>query len=79
MRTTLNIDDAVLARLRERAERAGRSVGEIASDLLAVALDDDEQEAEPLLWESRPMGRPRVDYHDKDALWAALDDEREAG
>ena len=38
MRTTLNIDDDVLAAVKERARRESRSVGEVASDLLRRAL-----------------------------------------
>ena len=38
MRTTLNLDDDVLAVVRERARREGRSVGEVLSDLARQAL-----------------------------------------
>lgn len=38
MRTTLNLDDDVLAAVRERARREGRSVGEVLSDLARQAL-----------------------------------------
>lgn len=38
MRTTLSIDDDVLAAARERARREGRPIGEVISDLARQAL-----------------------------------------
>jgi hypothetical protein len=38
MRTTLSIDDDVLAAARERARRTGRPLGEVISDLARRAL-----------------------------------------
>lgn len=38
MRTTVNLDDDVLAVVRERARRERRSVGEVLSDLARQAL-----------------------------------------
>ena len=38
MRTTLNLDDDVLAVVRERARRERRSIGEVLSDLARQAL-----------------------------------------
>jgi plasmid stability protein len=38
MRTTINLDDDVLAVVRERARRERRSVGEVLSDLARQAL-----------------------------------------
>jgi len=38
MRTTLNIDDPVLAALKEHARRQGRTTSETASELLRRAL-----------------------------------------
>lgn len=38
MRTTLSIDDDVLAAARERARREGRSVGSVLSELARAAL-----------------------------------------
>ena len=38
MRTTLNLDDDVLAVVRERARRERRSVGEVLSELARQAL-----------------------------------------
>jgi hypothetical protein len=38
MRTTLSIDDDVLAAARERARREGRPLGDVISDLVRQAL-----------------------------------------
>lgn len=38
MRTTLSLDDDVLAAAKERARREGRSLGEVVSDLARQAL-----------------------------------------
>ncbi|MGI9118997.1 MAG: ribbon-helix-helix protein, CopG family [Acidimicrobiales bacterium] len=38
MRTTVNLDDDVLAAARERARREGRNLGEVISELVRAAL-----------------------------------------
>jgi acetyl-CoA carboxylase beta subunit len=74
MRTTIDIDDTVLAELRERRRREGRSLGQVASELLARALADTASDGrvEPLVWSSQSMGA-RVDLDDRDAVAAVLD------
>ncbi len=74
MRTTIDIDDTVLAELRERRRREGRSLGQVASELLARALADTASDGrvEPLVWSSQAMGA-RVDLDDRDAVAAVLD------
>lgn len=73
-RTTLDIDATVLRDLKRRQQREGKSLGRLASELLAVSLAQDAPATEPapLAWTTRTMG-PRVDLDDKDALHAALD------
>lgn len=75
-RTTLDIDDSILQELRVLRERQGRSIGKIASQLLAesLAARAKPNEAAPFVWHSQPMGA-RVDIADKDAVYAALDRE----
>jgi plasmid stability protein len=73
-RTTLNLDPAVLASLKARQRAEGKSLGALASELLAQALEADRADPAPLQWASHPMGTPRVDLEDKDALWAVLDE-----
>ena len=75
MRTTLDIDDPVLADLKRLQQREGKSLGRLASDLLAQALAD-ARSREPrhaeFSWTSRAMGA-RVDLADRDALLDAMD------
>lgn len=73
-RTTLDLDASVLRRLKERRRRTGRSIGQIASELLATALDEQaEAPRRELRWRTAPMGA-RVDLEDKEALRRALDE-----
>jgi hypothetical protein len=73
MRTTIDIDTVVLRELRERARREGKSVGRLASELLAVALYHEAPVvAAPLVWMSRPMGA-LADPDDPEAVRRAMD------
>lgn len=73
-RTTLDIDSSVLDQLRRRARAEQKSMGQVASERLAVALADPEHaDTAPFRWVSQDMGAPRVDLEDKDALWRLLD------
>lgn len=75
-RTTLDLDASVLRELKRRKRGSGRSIGQIASELLATAL---ERGAEPR--PAQPMGarwrtarmEARVDLEDKEAVRRALD------
>lgn len=72
-RTTLDIDASVLRRLRERQRREGKTLGQLASELLARALrESDSSAARELDWASRRMAA-RVDLADKEALRRALE------
>ncbi len=77
VRTTLDLDETVLAELRDRRRQEGRSLGQVASELLARALADTAapHATAPLEWSSQPMGA-RVDLGDREALNAALDADR---
>ncbi len=75
-RTTLDLDSSVLQQLRSRARSEHKSMGQLASERLAVALSEDTPpRSAPLRLPSRPMGKPKVDLRDKDAVWRALDGE----
>lgn len=75
-RTTLDLDASILHELRRRGSRERKSMGQVASELLARALADTSDAAPPegLAWISRDLGRPRVDLEDKEALRDALDE-----
>lgn len=74
MRTTLDIDAPVLADLKRLKEREGKSLGRLASDLLAKALAEHRQprSAARSRWHSQPMGL-KIDILDKEALYEILD------
>jgi hypothetical protein len=75
-RTTFDLDATVLADLRRRAAAEKKSMGQVASELLAGSLRDvDPIEARPLQWASKDMGAFKVDIEDKEALWNLLDRE----
>ncbi len=76
-RTTLDLDASVLEQLRDRAASEHKSMGQVASERLALGLRRDApKELTPLQWPSMRMGRPTVDLEDKDALWGVLDRRR---
>jgi hypothetical protein len=76
-RTTLDLDASVLEQLRRRAASERKSMGQVASERLAVGLEKSApKELSRLRWPSRRMGKPEVDLEDKDALWKALDEQR---
>jgi hypothetical protein len=76
-RTTLNLDGPVLADLKRLQRKEGKSLGDLASELLASAIASRKSStatAPAFRWTSRPMGA-LIDLEDKEALFAALDKE----
>lgn len=74
-RTTLDLDPAVLRELKRRKRESGRSIGQLASELLASALrrpTPSSAAAPGVTWRSARMGA-RVDLEDKEALRRVLD------
>lgn len=74
-RTTLDLDASVLRELRRRGQRQRKSMGVVASELLAGALADSEPAPREtdFRWTTADLGTPLVDLEDKDALREALD------
>ncbi|MGI8563516.1 MAG: hypothetical protein ACR2MZ_08160 [Candidatus Dormibacter sp.] len=74
-RTTLDLDPSVLRELRRRGAREHKSMGTVASELIAGALSESGRVSSPapLRWTSRDLGKPRVDIEDKEALQALLE------
>jgi hypothetical protein len=76
MRTTVDIDEPILADLKRLQRREGKSLGRLVSDLLAQALAAEENvPATPrpkFKWVSRSMGA-RVDLADKQSIYDAMD------
>jgi hypothetical protein len=78
-RTTIDLDASVLEQLRRRAQLEHKSMGQLASERLAVALSEPVGEPVPLRWPAKPMGSPAVDLRDKDALLRILDGPPDGG
>ncbi len=77
MRTTLNLDDDVTARVRDLARRDDRSLSRVVNDLLRAGLRS-RQRARPEPYEAPAFdtGRPALDVTDVAAALERLDDER---
>jgi hypothetical protein len=76
MRTTIDLDPTIVKELKRRSKGAGKSMGQVASELLATSLR--EQAGRPrnpggLAWIAKNLGRPLVDLEDKEAVRAILD------
>lgn len=72
----MDIEGPVLEELKVLGKREGRSLGQVASRLLAEAMAGRNLHGKPsgkLDWTSRPM-RARVDLSDKEAVFAILDE-----
>ena len=85
MRTTVSIDDHLLAEAKQVAARTGRSLGDIVDDALRVLFTPRGPQP-PVVPELPVFGGggllPGVDLEDKDGLSALLDedgDRRAAG
>ena len=73
-RTTLDIDAVVLRKLKEIQRREHKTLGQVASELLARVIGSDtvDEELPPLRWPSKRVGL-NVDLEDKEELWRVLD------
>ena len=71
MRTTLDIEDALLRRLKEKAAREGQTLQRVANDLLRQALarsgGQGAYKLELAGWDAEEQ--PGVDILDRDKLW----------
>jgi len=72
MRTTLDLDPAVLDELKRRRAAEGKPIGAIASELLRQALAAQPPRRPDFVWTSQSL-EIRIDLEDKDALWRALE------
>lgn len=70
MKTTLNIDDTVMDRLRAESARTGRTMGELVETALRLLLEKRRPAAPELPpIRTRGAGAPRVDVDDRNALF----------
>jgi plasmid stability protein len=74
MKTTLNIDDTVMQRLRQEAARQGRTMSELVEAALRLFFKASrERPALPEL-PTFDSGGELVDIADRDALYDAMED-----
>jgi hypothetical protein len=76
MRTTIDLDPSVVKELKRRSKGAGKSMGQLASELLATSLrelDGQPGDVAGFEWVAKDLGRPLVDLEDKEAVRAVLD------
>jgi hypothetical protein len=74
VKTTLSIDDAVMARLRQEAARRGCTMSELVEAALRLLLEPSRRrttELPPL--PTFRSGGARVDIADRDALYQAME------
>ena len=76
MRTTLNLDDDVAARIAELAERRGSSLSRSANELLRAGLRSLSEVARPEPYKPPVFdsGRPLIDVTDVGSALETLDD-----
>jgi hypothetical protein len=73
-RTTLDLDASVLSELRRRGQREGKSMGQVASELLAIGMAEGADRPVPALqWTRDQLGEPLVDLEDREAVREVLD------
>jgi plasmid stability protein len=72
-RTTIDLDPAILRELRRRGAREGKSMGQVASELLARAVaTSSDLPAPDFEWTTADLGRPLVDLEDAETVRRAL-------
>jgi plasmid stability protein len=73
-RTTIDLDPSVLRELRRRGAREGKSMGQVASELLARAVATSADAPAPdFVWATAPLGPALVDIEDDEAVRRVLD------
>lgn len=73
MKTTLNIDDTVMARLKREAVRTGRTMSELVETALRRLLDTREGQTPLAPLPVLRGGQALVDIADRDALYQAME------
>ena len=73
MKTTLNIDDSVMDRLRREAARQGRTISELVESALRLFLQMRKQRPELPPLPSFASGGAVVDVADRQALYEAME------
>ncbi len=74
MKTTLNIDDTVMAELKREAARQGRTMSELVETALRLLLRAQKKRTKMKPLPTFNGGGELVDIADRDALYDAMDD-----
>jgi hypothetical protein len=72
MKTTLNIDDTVMAELKREAARQGRTMSELAESTLRLLLRSHRKQGKLVALPTFHSGA-LVDVADRDALYQAME------
>ena len=75
MKTTLNIDDTVMAQLRREAARQGRTMSELVEIALRNLFQAQKRAAHLSPLPVADLGDELVDIADRDALYRAMEEE----
>jgi Ribbon-helix-helix protein, copG family len=73
MKTTLNIDDTVMAELKREAARQGRTMSELVETALRLLLRSQRRRAKTPVLPKFRSGGALVDIADRDALYQAME------
>ena len=73
MKTTLNIDDTVMAELKREAVRQGRTMSELVETALRLLLRSQRKREKIVALPSFHSGGTLVDVADRDALYQAME------
>lgn len=73
MKTTLNIAEPVMTRLKEEAARRGTTMSALVESALRLFLGDDRQTPELPPLPTFESGGHRVDVDDREAVYRAMD------
>jgi hypothetical protein len=73
MKTTLNIDDTIMAELRREAARQGRTMSELVESALRLLLRSRRKREKLIALPTFHSGGPLVDIADRNALYQAME------
>jgi hypothetical protein len=73
MKTTLNIDDIVMAELKREAARQGRTMSDLVESALRLLLRSQRKQEKIVALPSFHSGGILVDIADRDALYQAME------
>lgn len=73
MKTTLNIDDSVMAQLKREAVRQGRTMSDLVETALRLLFRPRKEERAPRKLPTFKSGGALVDIADREALYQAME------